>query len=58
MQIGTLVKWTEADDVVFFGVVTKIEETRTFIMWSDGIEIDYDFTYPQWAENQLEIICE
>ncbi len=57
MRVGSLVKWTETEDVVFFGVVTRIEEARTFIMWSDGVEIDYDFT-TQWTENQMEIICE
>ena len=57
MRVGSLVKWTEYPDIVFFGIVTKIEEARTFIMWSDGIEIDYDFT-TQWTESQMEIICE
>ena len=57
MRVGSLVKWTETEDVVFFGVVTKIEEARTFIMWSDVVEIDYDFT-TQWTENQMELICE
>ena len=57
MRVGSLVKWTEKKGHVFFGIVTKIEEARTFILWSDGIEIDYDFT-TQWTENQMEIICE
>ena len=57
MRVGSLVKWTEYPDIVFFGVITKIEEARTFITWSDGLEIDYDFT-TQWTENQMEIICE
>ena len=57
MRVGRLDKWTEKKGQVFFGIVTKIEEARTFIMWSDGVEIDYDFT-TQWTESQMELICE
>ena len=57
MRVGSLIKWTEADGHVYYGIVTKVEEQKTFILWADGLEIDYCLT-SDIMDSQMEVVCE